>query len=631
MSMVDRDSDDGTAEDEAGPSGGPHRRLGTLGSVTAGLAATLLLSAPPRPQPFHGGDQSWMVGINAARSYGLRFGSDLDFTYGPYGFLDNPMPIDRTEFIVAFCFQIAAVVVLWLAIHPALRRWWGPGPAAAAATVVTVTCAAAAAPSVLLIAGSACHAIVWIAHRDSRPARFVEPAPLATAALGALLVQIKVSDGLALLAIAVICAGLVPGWGRRARNLVGTAVVFSGSFLVLWVIVGGAPGDIPAWLHAVAQIAGGYPEAMNTEDSRLAGAYPAAALVAVAALVLVLRYAWGRPRLDVAAMFLVTGVALGMSAKEAFTRHDLAPHQDTYFAVGLALLCLLAGLSRSGFFPRLVILGALAGLLPALVAFEPLHSLDPWQRTLREVASPGSARSLESESKAEGRAVYDVPPAMLREIGRHPIGVDPVDAALAVDYDLNWHPVPVFLSYTAYTAYLDDLNAQAAIAAPPDQYVLRRPDVVLDDRNPLWETPRYLLTLACRYREVAHDARYTLLRHSSSRCSPPTPLGTSRLAPGQAVSVPDPEGHGMVVASFHPEDPSLLDTVTALVFKPVTRLMVTVDGSDYRLPRALAPGPLVVSSGTKNASGGVFPEFGYPSITFSMAGTVTFAEVSRTD
>jgi hypothetical protein len=368
---------------------------------------------------------------------------------------------------------------------------------------------------------------------------------------------------------------------------------------------------------------------MNTEDPRLAGAYPAAALVAVTAVVLVLRYARGRPRIDAAAMFLVTAAALGLSAKEAFTRHDLAPHQDTYFAVGLALLCLLAGLSRSGILPRLVIFGALVGLVPALVAFESLHSLDPWQRTLREVASPGSARSLESESKAEGRAVYRVPPAVLREIGRHPIGVDPVDAALAVDYDLNWHPMPVFLSYTAYTAYLDDLNSRAATAAPPDQYVLRRPDVVLDDRNPLWETPRYLLTLACRYQEVARDARYTLLRHGTSECSPPTPLGESLVAPGRAVPVPDPVAHGMVVASFHPEDPSLLDTVTALVFKPVTRLTVTVDGSDYRLPRALAPGPLVVSSSGVNASGGVFPEFAYGSMTFSMPGTVTFAEVSR--
>ncbi|MDX6358762.1 MAG: hypothetical protein QOH37_1816, partial [Nocardioidaceae bacterium] len=289
MSMVGRDSDDGTAEDEAAPSDAPRRGPGTLVSVTTGLVVTLLLSAPPKPQPFHGGDQSWMVGINAARSYGLKFGPDLDFTYGPYGFLDNPMPIDRTLFIVAFCFQIAAVVILWLAIHPALRRWWGPGPAATGASVVTVACAAAAAPSVLLIAGSACHAIAWIAHRDSRPARLVDPAPLAAAALGALLVQIKVSDGLALLAIALICAGLVPGWGRRARDLAGTAVEFSLSFLLLWVVVGQTPADIPAWLHGVAQIAGGYPEAMNTEDSRLAGAYPAAALVAVTAVVLVLR------------------------------------------------------------------------------------------------------------------------------------------------------------------------------------------------------------------------------------------------------------------------------------------------------------------------------------------------------
>ena len=55
---------------------------------------------------------------------------------------------------------------------------------------------------------------------------------------------------------------------------------------------------------------------------------------------------------------------------------------------------------------------------------------------------------------------YELDPATLAAIGSETVHVDPVMASAAYAYpDLNWKPLPIFQSYTAYTSALDGLDA----------------------------------------------------------------------------------------------------------------------------------------------------------------------------
>lgn len=80
--------------------------------------------------------------------------------------------------------------------------------------------------------------------------------------------------------------------------------------------------------------------------------------------------------------------------------------------------------------------------------------------------------------------------------------------------------------------------------------------------------------------------------------------------------------------SFEPDRPGPLATVTALVGANSPPLFATVDGKRFRLPRALAGGPLVVAVpaalGRPAGHGG---DSSYRTVAFSRGGTVTFRAV----
>jgi len=99
-----------------------------------------------------------------------------------------------------------------------------------------------------------------------------------------------------------------------------------------------------------------------------------------------------------------------------------------------------------------------------------------------------------------------------------------------------------------------------------------------------------------------------------------------RVQAGQQVSVPTAEGDSVVTMSFVPSQPNLAVRLGRLVDKSFHPLTVTADGTRFRLPRALADGPLVVnlplSTGWPAGYGGGTD---YRTVSFSEPGQVRFS------
>jgi hypothetical protein len=120
-----------------------------------------------------------------------------------------------------------------------------------------------------------------------------------------------------------------------------------------------------------------------------------------------------------------------------------------------------------------------------------------------------------------------------------------------------------------------------------------------------------------------------LLRKSGNRCSAAVPVATRQVEAGQPLAIPRAGPDQILVVAFTERRASTAVRLGRALDKSFHPLTVGAGGSTFRLPRALADGPLLVSlparAGWPAAFGG---STAYEALTFSEAGTATFSAIS---
>lgn len=587
-------------------------------------------AAPAATAGWYDVDPSWQTGLNAARSRGLTFGSDLVFTYGPWGFIDHPYTLDRLQFTVGVAVTVAVVAALWFATYAGFRRLVPVRLAVVTASLTVTISATVAETSTLVVTAAGMIVILHLltARDDGQrvfPIGLVAPS---IAVSSGLFLQVKLSTGIAMLVVALVGACAERSWRRGFLTLAASMVCAVVAFLGFWILVGQDVGDIPAWLRGSRELLSGYAEAMALERGDYLFGYVVALGLAGYILVLSVRGALSLDSARGGTLFLLCAVLLHIFLKAAFTRHD--QHELTFFVLTAGLLVALAPFAKHRTAALVGVAISMVMIVPDLQRFEVGLARDRWRVALQVVAVSGAADSYSANSKEQGRAVFLLPQGLVDLIGQHPVAVDPFAAALPIDYGMQWHPMPVFQTYVAYTANLDDLNAEAARGAPADQFVLRADDQALDGRNPRWETPAYLLALACDYAAVRREGGWTLLRHAQPRCGIAEQIESQRVSAGEEVTVPEGESDEIVVARFEPDPSNLFSRAFTWAFKDISPFLVNVDGQTFRMPERLAGQPAMMSY-PDQGDDGLFVPFGYRSVTYDRPGTVTFERVSTDD
>ncbi|PUA82379.1 hypothetical protein C7S10_01110 [Nocardioides currus] len=592
------------------------------------LLLTLLLTVPlGAPLPSPGLDPSWRLALNTFGD--LHFGDDIVFTYGPWGFLDEPMITGRATYALALVVRTLALVALWLVSVRGLTRHW-PLKAAAPVASVFVVLVAPSAMSTLVVAAVA-QLVLLGAVRSAPVGRPCLPwaAVAGLAALAAVLLQVKFPNGLVVGALTAVALVANLGAGARRAQLLGWASA-AGSFVAVgalaWLLRGQALSDVPAWVRGSIDATSGYAEAMAFEYPEPdVLAYAVAGVVALVALAATVPHLRGLPVAQRVAAVLVPVVSVEFAFKSAFTRHDDF-HEAVFFVTVGALLLMLAGNSRPGSW--LALAGAAAAVAMSLTTLSPLGPGEVRQRWTDDVEVLVSSQHHADEVAASREALaaaQQVPAGMLDQLDGHPVTIDPYESSTAWTYGLDWQPVPVFQLYAAYTPALDRLNATALADAPADQRVLRHEGAFADNRNPLWDSPLYHRALACRYRTVLAEASWSLLAKARSRCGTPESLGVEHLDADQRVEVPPGDGSDMVLARFTPDPAGLLTRAGRLLTKPWTPMTVTAGESTYRLSRASSPSGLLVRFPTLEA--GAYPPVDIRSLVFSEPGTLELVRV----
>jgi hypothetical protein len=606
-----------------------------LDGMTPLVIATLgvgvaLLAVPTVRVPSPAIDYSWSFGILTAITEGRQFGVDVVFTYGPWAQLDIITSLSSRALLVGVIVWVASAFLFIFTAWRLARAWLGAIPAALLVTVVVAPAVAVqggVSDRVLLLAVMA--ALGLVIGTISPGSRMTTVIGLSVA--GALMVQVKFSGGVLAVATILLAAALSPGqrWLQRIRSVVVALVAAVASTAVFWILAGQSLGNLPAWVRGSLEITSGYSDAMGIESTALVGQSVVYAVGVLVLLVLAILYR-GPAHSRWALVVLFAWIAF-VGLRLGFTRHDLGHPAQSFLLMVVAVLAVTVVRAR---WMQLAAIGVAASMVFASWSLTYSQVVDPsrWASgtsgVISALVSAEQRESLLQTGYATVTKEFPLDPQVRAALRDRTVHVDPSDAMVALAYNLAWKPVPVLQSYSAYTAYLDELDASALDNSDGPESVLRSPLRSIDYRNPIWESPAYSVSLVCNFETKIETADWQVLDRVPDRCGDPIELATAKVEPGVPVTVPNAPGENCIVYARFDIPRSLAERAVEMLFKPSEPFVLGVDKDRYRIPRAHLSGPLIVSI---PASVGWGQQFGgdtdYRTITSPKEGRVTFYAV----
>jgi len=411
------------------------------------FGASLLVGLSPHGfAPIGSGlDDSWIAGLHHASATGARFGVDLIFTYGPWGFASEPLAYGSTmPWVVAYQgvlrFAVAGALVGLIASGGGCRRYL-----------------AAAIVAFLLLGPEPAIVACWLwVLNEAKQER--SGSAWAAAAAGLLATGKGTQLWLGLL-FALWTAAI----DVRQRRFPLGGGMFVAAWVTAWLVAGQRLGAVAPYLISAIEILRGYTAAMSVWTPYDWCALPCLiAAICVGAAV--------KPRLGWFACLaaVVIGIAV---VKIEYVRSG--PDRAAKALASMLFMALSAAAANRTVMnrPLIVALGIIVGtgcLLPLDNRWDGLfvHHLRRLDPTLGEWRLGFQLRETrEHFAAAMTRPEFTIamPPGATVDVAPHFQGV-------AVAAGWSYKPRPVFQSYQAYTRRLAELNAEF-FASPyaPDQ------------------------------------------------------------------------------------------------------------------------------------------------------------------
>jgi hypothetical protein len=548
--------------------------------------AVTLLNWPGWAQVKPGLDISWQAGLAMAFTRHLQWGPALDFTYGPYGFAGFIEPFYRLTALIAVAHVFVVTWSLASLLIVALRRYWGLATAGVVGwAVIAVSWAAMRSADFASLVGLGL-ALALIQGRD-KGVRVGLAAVLGALAGMELLVKLN-TGGVMFAMLALAVAGADGSWRERVRMAGQAGAVAVAAFAIAWVAAGQSFTNLASFGRASVSLFLGYSAAMSAEVRSARVVWCAVAVITTAALVfaVALRRKPGRHQFAVVVMLVGWGWAV---TKDGFVGGN---HFPGFFRIVFAAVA-LAGVVRP---PRRVYAVALA--LAACIAvatanlppIDPLESLHSFVAELADIAQPGRFSQLSGRARA--RVVKEEPlsPSTLSLVRGQSVAIEPWEDIIAwADPGVRWDPEPVVQAYSAYTVYLDRLDATfLASRRAPHRILYWHYRFSFDSRDPFMDPPATTEAIYCHYAQLTVTGPWQVLRRVPDRCGPEVTISKARTRFGQRIRVPSAPG-GMVVASFSFASQAL-SKVEGILLKPPAMYLTTWSGRRAPVTYRFVPG-----------------------------------------
>ncbi|GEM_PF-6278547 len=565
---------------------------------------SLAVACPIRYWPIKDSvDNTWVFALNYAAAKGLALGRDIIWTTGPLGYLVFPMDVG-SNLEQGFAFQCALWLVL-AAILVDLYFWTGLPLKNLSLFAMFFGLSAPLywfnymGLENLLVTGV--FVLLLTARIRGSRIRFA-----AAAVLTGVIPLIKLTGGM--IAGAAILGYLVEAAVRKRRGawfdfalgaIIPTATMAAGCWLTLPSFEA-----FRQFVRGSMEIIGGYSAAMSYPGDPMEFLGVLDILVAIGAFLFV------RTNERTIPWFLVAlfSLPLLISIKHGFVRQDI--HVINFFSfAGLVLAVCALSLQVSGkrsivaflvalnvgilsleymairVGPRLALAEA-SGFRGLLMAAEALH-FDSLRANLRAQSRLAVEGRLEPEIRA---AVGDAPVASLSV----------VYSGAFLD-DANLQIYPVVQRYSAYTPYLDELNAVWVRNRGPRYLVFD--GLSIDERHPWAETPAMWREIFRWYDARLKTSRTVLLmRRANPRFTGLRPVGQLEFLASQNLGFPPSQQplFASVTCSTNP-----IDTIRSGLARPAP-----VQIGKYRAVVAVLASPTLVNfrAGNLNEIGALFDQ-----------------------
>ncbi len=504
-------------------------------------------------------DYSMYMGWYKAAKEGLVYGRDILFTYGPLGFLTAPIFIYEDLWVCSAIYMMAvyALVIFGCCLYirkmkanlvktvvfatifaVVFRGWLNSRPSRDFELLLSILIF-----SYLYIRGKG--KVIWLAGLAFLYSvlPFIKfSTTMAGAIAGAVLMFVLILDKRRKEAAAFLAAGLV-------------------SFGVLGLLLIGPPKAIFTYLYGCWQIVSGYSDAVGAagaNETRVAD-FSAAIFAWVSYLFLLCYYALREKRDELIYLVLCFG-ALFLSFKLGFVRRDYE-HLVFFYSMWLAVfgLFFLRSFADAKIIRYFILLFIFVMLYQGRAnissflwtpkgAANELKNLQLSFNLLRGIG----AEEQESNVRQQLTQFFPLKDETVEMLSGRTMDVFPYDVAMTEAYGFKWHPRPVYLSYQAYTEYLDGLNAKHFSSESAPEYVLYALRS-FDYRYAIFDEPATFRTLLQRYRPCAADGEFIVLQKNPSAVSETEKYIGERIGKlGKMIPLPA-AGDGLLFARIHIE------------------------------------------------------------------------------
>jgi hypothetical protein len=551
----------------------------------AGLAVVLALLLFQFPLPAKPGlDSSWNMVLVYAHRHGLQFGRDIAFTYGPYGFLVSTfcydgVPLVKILWESAGKFALAATFVAMAA--STFNSWFRFG-----LFYLGLVLAAKISSDIVIFLCTPLLALCWLLPQKRKSWQVA-----AAVTWMAFLAQVRFNYFVqALVAIGLLIPSLfLEGKYKKLLVIVSS---FTAGFVFFWLVAGQAINNLPAYFGSSWEISNGYFAAMAVNRIRVTTwCFAAGICVLVVAFILsLLRSQHLRAEKWILLYFCCAWFFIW---KYTVTRADddhLVLFFPTAFVFCAAAPALFQHRHRWSFLDVTLIL-SLAGLWLFNSSF--LRHI-PWELAQRLHAAPGQLfrpkRQAQRFAAAEAATEKAHPSKNLRAIvGRETIDVINFDQYSVLREHLNYHPRPVFQSYSAYTPALLKQNLCFYQSSSAPQFVFARLQTV-DWRYPAQDDSLLLEELPRRYL-IAKEGNDFLLLHRK----PVQPAGElvreklpmRRVSFGQEIELPETANCAIELRAIF--KPSIYGAARAFLVQAAEVSLVLTDGKHGQHTGRLIP------------------------------------------
>lgn len=587
--------------------------FGNLGSIALDVFIAIFLFLCLFPfdpwMPTPGGDPSWCFGISYLAGKQMAFGKDIVFTFGPLGILDTTaydpsaywmLFLSRLCFAGSFIFAyflnfrkkscFTRILFCLLAFYAVSTKWEG------------------LISSYVVLAGNYVFTRTESKNNDLQKEDWRMTLCLAILFFPFILLFLTKYTFAANAFIAYIVSMIVfMKYGFKAKNVFVISIFLLCSLLVVWVALGQNLINLPLYIKNALPVCLGYGDAMSTYG-------PLSDIVVFLAPCAVMIYAIAtekkKSRLDKIMMAVLFLVALFLSFKHAFDRHDI--WHLTISMTEMAFCGILLSIHLSNKKIRRTLIAVVFASMAIITVSGIFKSPSLYIEKLKLMSSDFcSLITLKIPSKAKLDAQFlNANKNVLALTEKIPLLEGSTDIYSAGQMTLiasgnTWNPRPIFQSYSAYTPSLVRMNRDHLLSENRPDNILFRLDQ-LDTRLPTLEDGLSHPVLLSDYVLTDFKGSYLYLRHRPPNERKEIKTIKTYKRDGilfQKVLLPDYSGIVMAKFTFHK---NLLGHIATFLFKTsqieAELLLACGEERTYRLIPSMTQTDFILSPLIENTS-----------------------------